>query len=175
MKQAAKKKIPFKLKPYMAAVLALIIALGAIAGAWYIEIFLEIKPCKLCLEQRYSYYAGIPLIVLSLWPLVKTPEKWVGHVFLALAGLVFLAGGVLATYHSGVEWGFWPGPTDCTGSIEQPAALADFLKQLETVKIVRCDEVAMRIFGQSLAVWNAIISAAIVVLSGYGVWLKRSV
>ncbi len=175
MKQAAKKKIPFKLKSYMAAVLALIIALGSIAGAWYIEIFLEVKPCKLCLEQRYSYYIGIPLIVLSLWPLVKTPEKWVGHVFLALAGLVFLAGGVLAIYHSGVEWGFWPGPTDCTGSIEQPAALADFLKQLETVKIVRCDEVAMRIFGQSLAVWNAVISAAISVISGYGVWLKRSV
>ena len=175
MKQAVKKKIPFKLKSYMAAVLALIIALGSIAGAWYIEIFLEVKPCKLCLEQRYSYYIGIPLIVLSLWPLVKTPEKWVGHVFLALASLVFLAGGVLATYHSGVEWGFWPGPTDCTGSIEQPAALADFLKQLETVKIARCDEVAMRIFGQSLAVWNAIISAAIVVLSGYGVWLKRNV
>jgi disulfide bond formation protein DsbB len=175
VKQAAKKKIPFKLKSYMAAVLALIIALGSIAGAWYIEIFLEVKPCKLCLEQRYSYYIGIPLIVLSLWPLVKTPEKWVGHVFLALAGLVFLAGGVLAIYHSGVEWGFWPGPTDCTGSIEQPAALADFLKQLETVKIVRCDEVAMRIFGQSLAVWNAVISAAISVISGYGVWLKRSV
>lgn len=170
-----KKKIPFKPKPYMAAMLSLIVAFGAIAGAWYIEIFLEVKPCKLCLEQRYSYYIGIPLIILSLWPLVKTPEKWVGHFFLALSGLVFLAGGVLATYHSGVEWGLWPGPMDCSGNIEQPAALADFLKQLETVKIVRCDEVALRIFGQSLAVWNAIISAAIVVISGYGVWLKRSV
>ena len=175
MKPAAKKKISFKPKPYMMAVLVLMIAFGAIAGAWYIEIFLEIKPCKLCLEQRYSYYVGIPLIILSLWPLFRYPEKWVGHVLLLLVGLIFLAGGVLATYHSGVEWGFWPGPTDCTGSIEQPAAPADFLKQLETVKIVRCDEVAMRIFGQSLAVWSAVISAAITVISGYGVWLKRSV
>lgn len=175
MKQVAKKKVAFKLKPYMMAVLVLMIAVVAIAGAWYIEIYLEIKPCKLCLEQRYSYYVGIPLIILSLWPLFKYPEKWIGHVLLVIAALIFFAGGALATYHAGVEWGFWLGPTDCTGSIEQPAALADFLKQLETVKVVRCDEVAMRIFGQSLAVWNTVISAAIVAISGYGVWLKRSI
>lgn len=152
----------------------LLISIGAIVGAWYIEIFLGIKPCKLCLEQRYAYYTGIPLIVASLWSLVKYPEKWIGHAFLILAALIFLAGGVLAAYHAGVEWGFWPGPTECSSNIGQPAAFADLLKQLETVKIVRCDEVAMRIFGQSLAVWNAVVSAAIIVISGYCVWLKRS-
>jgi disulfide bond formation protein DsbB len=57
VKQVAKKKVAFKLKPYMMAVLVLMMAIGAIVGAWYIEIFLEIKPCKLCLEQRYSSYA----------------------------------------------------------------------------------------------------------------------
>ena len=88
-------KVAFKLKPYMMAVLVLMMAIGAIVGAWYIEIFLEIKPCKLCLEQRYSYYVGIPLIIFSLWPLVKYPEKWVGHILLVLVALIFITDGNL--------------------------------------------------------------------------------
>ncbi|MFM6282165.1 MAG: disulfide bond formation protein B, partial [Dolichospermum sp.] len=96
MKQADEQKISFKPKPYMMATLVLMIAIGAIAGACYIEIFLDVKPCKLCLEQRYAYYVGIPLIILSLWPLFRYPEKWIGYTLLALVAVIFLAGGALA-------------------------------------------------------------------------------
>jgi disulfide bond formation protein DsbB len=36
--------------------------------------------------------------------------------------------------------------------------MGDFLKSLETTRVIRCDEVAMRIFGLSLAAWNALIA-----------------
>ena len=53
-----------------------------------------------------------------------------------------------------------PGPTGCTGtSMPRAADMKDFMKQLQTTRVVRCDEVALRIFGISLAGWNAIISA----------------
>jgi disulfide bond formation protein DsbB len=46
--------------------------------------------------------------------------------------------------------------------------MADFLKQLETTKVVRCDAVAIRILGLSLAGWNAVISAAMAGLAFLG-------
>jgi len=86
----------------------------------------------------------------------------------------FLTGTVIAVYHSGVEFGVFQGPTDCTGAIEKPVAIQDFLKQLETVKVVRCDEVAMRIFGLSLASWNAVICAGLTLLAAIGMASKRA-
>ena len=44
-------------------------------------------------------------------------------------------------------------------SCNQAGNINDFLKQLESVKVVRCDVVALRILGLSLAGWNAVISA----------------
>jgi disulfide bond formation protein DsbB len=40
--------------------------------------------------------------------------------------------------------------------------MADFMNDLQTVKVVRCDAVAIRILGLSLAGWNALISLGLV-------------
>ena len=56
---------------------ALLIALGAlatIAGAWFIEIVLGVKPCPLCLEQRIPYYAGIPVALLATFASQNYPR-----------------------------------------------------------------------------------------------------
>jgi disulfide bond formation protein DsbB len=39
------------------------------------------------------------------------------------------------------------------------------LKQLQTIRVVRCDEVSLRVFGLSLANWNILISAALALLA----------
>ena len=77
-----------------------------------------------------------------------------------LLALLWIGSSIFGLYHAGVEWGFWQGPTDCTGSLNKAPSINDFLQQLETVKVVRCDAVAIRILGLSLAGWNAVISAA---------------
>ncbi len=40
---------------------AAVAAIGAatLSGAWFFQYVLEIKPCPLCLEQRYAYYLVI--------------------------------------------------------------------------------------------------------------------
>ena len=51
------------------AAAALVIALGGAAtvlGAWFFQYGLGLKPCPLCLEQRYPYYFAIPLAMLVL-------------------------------------------------------------------------------------------------------------
>ncbi len=148
---------------------ALAIALlGAltIGGAWIFQAF-GIQPCDLCLEQRTAYYVGIPLAAVAALVAARLPRA-VAILFLAALALIFLANMGLAIYHSGVEWKFWQGPTACTGAADaMPLKAGDLLNQLKTIKVVRCDEVQIRIFGLSLANYNVLISAA---LAGIGAW-----
>ena len=155
-----------ELTPARAALLVLAAAFATIAGAWIFE-WAGYLPCDLCLKQRWAYYAGVPLaavVALVAGAGARTPAA-IGLVLLAL---VFAGSAVFGVYHAGVEWGFWPGPQDCTGALTKPPSIQDFLKQLETVKVVRCDAVAIRIFGLSLAGWNAVISAGLVLVAELG-------
>jgi disulfide bond formation protein DsbB len=154
---------------------ALLIALGALAtigGAWFIEIVLGVKPCPLCLEQRSPYYAGIPVALLAFFLADRTPQ--LVRALLGLTAIIFLIGSGMGAYHAGVEWGFWKGPADCTGPVPTAAAMSDFLKSLDTVKVIRCDEVAMRIFGLSLAAWNVLIAGGIAVVAMFFTFKQRS-
>ena len=51
-------------KSFALVLVALSVALAAIASAWFIELVLAVRPCPLCLEQRYAYYAAVPLALL---------------------------------------------------------------------------------------------------------------
>ena len=121
-------------------------------------------PCKLCLEQRIPYYVGIPVMVLALASsLLKLPP-------LATRGLL-LAGALLMTwsiwlgvFHAGVEWSFWPGPTDC-GVVVAPEGGGSLLDQLDTVVPPSCDEAAGRFLGLSFAGWNVVASLALAAIA----------
>jgi disulfide bond formation protein DsbB len=69
----------------------------------------------------------------------------------AIAGLVM--SGAIGVFHAGVEWKFWPGPSECTGFGYIPGQ-----EDFKPLQIVRCDEAQWRLFGLSLAGYNAIFS-----------------
>jgi hypothetical protein len=69
----------------------------------------------------------------------------------------------LATYHAGVEWGFWEGPAACAPSVGVNNA-ADMLNQL-TMHAPSCTDATWRLLGLSFAGWNTLISA---LLAGLG-------
>jgi disulfide bond formation protein DsbB len=158
------------LTSFRIALAILLIAAVTIAGAWIFQA-MGYVPCELCLKERIPYYAGIALAALALVLAASGRKNWVAAAFAGLF-LLFAAGTVLGIYHSGVEIGFWPGPTDCTGPLDHAASVNDFLHQLQTVKVVRCDVVSLRVFGVSLAVWNAAISAFLAALSALGLVLS---
>jgi disulfide bond formation protein DsbB len=148
------------------------VALATIASAWIFQ-FAGYPPCDLCYEQRYAYYAGVPLAA-ALFALARGGAPLAPlRVGMALLALVFLANFVLAIYHSGVEAKLWQGPTACTASGALPASGADLLTQLQTVKVVRCDEVGLRVLGLSLANWNIFISGALAALAARALLLTR--
>ena len=155
--------------PALTASLAVtLIATATIAGAWFFQLVLEILPCPLCLEQRYAYYLAIPLGALTVLAAKSGAPRALLLAGLAILCLAALANVGLGIYHSGVEWGFWKGPTDCTGPVVNLGSAKDLLSRLDTVKVIRCDEVQWRFLGLSLAGYNVLISLLMAVVAAWG-------
>ncbi len=145
------------------------LAIGAVAaatlvGAWVIQA-LGYAACDLCYEERYAYYAGVPLAAIAFALAASGSSHALTRAIFCLLALIFAANVVLAAYHSGVEAHLWRGPTSCAGSIAGATSGESLLDQLATVKVVNCDVVALRIFGLSLANWNVLVSGAISLFS----------
>jgi len=145
-----------------------VIAAATLAGAWFFQLVLEILPCPLCLEQRYAYYLAVPLGAVVALAAARGAPRPVLLAGLALLGLAALANATLGTYHAGVEWGFWQGPTDCTGPLLNLGTAGSLLDQLDKVKVVRCDEVQWRFLGLSLAGYNVLISLLMAAIAAWG-------
>ena len=135
-----------------------VIAAATLAGAWFFQLVLDIRPCPLCLEQRYAYYLALPLGLLIAFVAARDAPRPVLLAGLAILLLAALANGWLGTYHAGVEWKFWQGPTDCSGPVVNLGSAGSLLERLDKVKVIRCDEVQWRFLGISMAGWNAIVS-----------------
>jgi disulfide bond formation protein DsbB len=167
---ASPSHAPNASNPALTAALAITaIAAATLAGAWYFQLVLDIRPCPLCLEQRYAYYLAIPLGALVALAAAKDVPRAVLVAGLALLATAALGNAVLGTYHAGVEWKFWQGPTDCTGPIGNLGSAGNLLERLDTVKVIRCDEVQWRFLGLSLAGYNVLISLLMAAIGAWGI------
>lgn len=124
-------------------------------------------PCELCILQRWPHVAAIVVAAL-VWL-----TGWVRP--LALLGMA--AAGIamgLAIYHTGVELSLWQGPSHCSGTVGNLATMSpqELMTRLQNAPVVRCDEVAWRFLGLSMAAWNAVFSAVLAVV--WGMAAKRA-
>ncbi len=147
--------------------LAFVLGLATILGAWGSQIIGGLYPCELCLEQRMAYYYGLPLLLIVLVTWNRLPLA-VWYLVMAIVTAIFVWGTYMGAYHAGVEWGFWPGPTACTGVGDA----MDFNALSNMTPVIGCDVVQFRLFGLSLAGYNALISLAIVTLLGISIWAQ---
>ena len=131
-------------------------------------------PCKLCYEQRIPYYVGAPLMVLAFASAAFRLPPVVTRLLLFIGGLLMTYGLYLGVFHSGVEWGWWPGPTDC-GVVDMSTVTGGsngVLDSLNTVIPPSCDKAALRILGLSLAGWNAIASLILAAVAFNGAFAR---
>lgn len=147
-----------------------IAALGLVllAGAYAFEYLGGIKPCALCLEQRTPWM----ILILAGGGVagaraVAAPGRVVQGLF-AVVALVALYGAYLGFYHAGIEYGFWPGPAECSGGgLELPAEGGVF-DGISSSEVVLCDTVAWSLLGISLAGFNFLFSLVAVALAVMG-------
>jgi disulfide bond formation protein DsbB len=168
---AAAYSSPARYSADPAAIAALAVALVAaatLAGAWFFQLVLDIRPCPLCLEQRYAYYLAVPLGLAVAFAAARGAPRPVALAGLGILALAALANAGLGAYHAGVEWQFWQGPTDCSGPIADLGSAGTLLQRLDTVKVIRCDEVQWRFLGLSLAGYSVLISLAMAAIAAWG-------
>jgi disulfide bond formation protein DsbB len=147
---------PPRRRTLIAGFLAVAMA-ATVGGALAFQYIGGYIPCKLCYEQRIPYYVGVPLMVLAFLASTLRLPAWISRLLLAVGGLLMLYGLYLGIYHSGVEWGWWPGPTDCTtAGISVDTGGNGVLDALDKFVPPSCDRAALRILGLSLAGWQAI-------------------
>jgi disulfide bond formation protein DsbB len=156
--------------PRNLAGLILSVSVAAIGGAWIYE-SLGYLPCELCYKERVPYYAAFALAPLA-GVAGSTGRAGLARGAFLLMALLFAGNAALSIYHSGVEWKIFAGPSDCSGALTTAGSMNDFMKQLQTVKVVRCDEPTLWVLGLTLANWNVVIAAALAFVAAAGARLS---
>ena len=140
-----------------------LVALALILGALGFQYLADFPPCEMCHWQRWPHIAAaIAGIIGGVAIMRGSLDKEVALPLAILTLLLLLASGAVGAYQAGVEWQFLPGPAACTGG---PVMLTGSLDLNHAV--VRCDIAAWRLFGISLAGYNALISLA---TAAWGTW-----
>lgn len=126
-----------------------VISLSAAYGSQH---FAGLAPCHLCLLQRWPHFAAAAFALLTFVS-IATPRMQ--RILLACAAGGLATTGAIGFFHAGVEAGWWEYVSPCTtSSITGKSALESIM----AAPLVRCDEVAFRFLGISMAGWNALVS-----------------
>lgn len=139
--------------------LILLATLGSAAlmlGALGFQYLGDLPPCKLCYWQRYPHVAAIAIGILALLTGLRA-LPWLG-------ALAALATAGVGAYHTGVERGWWEGPTTCTSGAIDGLSTDALMDQIMAAPLIRCDEVAWQMWGLSMASWNMLASLLLVAL-----------
>ena len=148
-----------QIKNKIALNIILIFSIFVLISAYFIEYFLNHKPCNLCLIERVPYISAIIIISLSL--ILKKFEKLV----LILLSLIFFFATIISFYHFSIEQGFVTESLVCdvknsTINLSKENLLDELQKNT-----ISCKDVNFKIFGFSLATINTVISLILSVIS----------
>lgn len=144
-------------------ILVFALASGAILAALCFQYIGGYTPCPLCLQQRYAYYLSIPAILLAAYLAPSAPAA--ARIIVLVVAAAFLANAALGVYHSGAEWGWWPGPQSCANGVPVDLSKGTLADALKNARVIRCDEAPWRFLWLSFAGWNVVISAALCLIA----------
>ena len=136
--------------------LALAGSIGLLLGALAFEHLGGMAPCALCIWQRWPHVVallGVGALALG------------SPVFAVIGAAGAATSGGIGVYHTGVERGWWPGPSSCSaGGDLSRLSPEELLAQIMAAPVVRCDEVPWEMLGLSMASWNAVASFGLAAL-----------
>ncbi|MEL6168480.1 MAG: disulfide bond formation protein B [Pseudomonadota bacterium] len=131
-------------------------SLALLAGAFAFQYIGGLAPCALCLWQRWPHAAAAVLGAMGLG---------IGGALLPLAGAAAaLTSAGIGIFHTGVERGWWEGPSTCSSGPVDGLSPQELMDQILAAPLVQCDQVAWELAGLSMASWNAVVSFGLAAL-----------
>lgn len=147
------------IQPARWPIVAFIASASLLAGAHIFEA-LGYEPCLLCLRQREIHWVALAVAAAGAAVLWRWPDRRFMSAVNAALGAIFLTSAVVAGYHAGVEYGFWPGPAACSVSGGGALTGVEIITALEgPVRMPSCSEAPWALLGISMAGYNALFSA----------------
>lgn len=126
-----------------------------LAGAFLFQA-LGYAPCRMCIWQRWPHAAAILIGGVAL--------MMRGPVLPSLGALAAATTSGIGVYHAGVEQQWWLGPASCTSAGGLDGLAGGDLLSLDGPTLILCDQISWAMFGLSMAAWNAIFSAILVII-----------
>lgn len=90
--------------PLITLGLVMLASITALSAAFIGEHIFNLKPCNLCVYQRYPFAIGI---ILGFIGVILYKHKAIARALLAVLGVNFLINSAIAFYHTGVELKWW--------------------------------------------------------------------
>ena len=144
----------FNIKTF--CLITLMVSILSLITAIYIEHIIEIKPCKLCIYQRFPYLVAIFISFLGYY--FPNNIFWV-----KLLILIFVISFVISGYHVGIENEFFREFSGCTNKNINLLDKSEILNSLQN-EVISCKNVSFKILGMSLATINMIFSSLFVII-----------
>ncbi len=148
----------------------IILAAGGSAAlllaAFFFQYMGGLEPCRMCIWQRWPHAVAVVIGALAL----GAPR-----IMAVFGSLAAATSGGIGVYHTGVERGWWEGPSSCTGTGNGLSGLsgAELLSTDAVKPVVMCDAVTWELMGLSMASWNALISFGLAAIWIIAVWPRR--
>jgi len=154
------------------AALAGAYSLAMILGTQFFQYVVGVAPCEMCYWQRWPLEAAIVICFGCVGLFAAGVIGRQAIVAIAWIALVLIAAsGAIGAWQAGVEWNIFPGPTSCTGERYVVTGAVDLS---HVAPVVRCDVVAWKLFGISLAGYNTVFSLGAAGLGAYLLAIKKT-
>jgi disulfide bond formation protein DsbB len=126
-----------------------------LAGAYLFQA-LGYPPCTMCYWQRWPHMAAVGIGVLFF--------TFGARALAYLGACAAFATSAIGVYHTGVERKWWDGPSSCSGGGGLDGLSGADLLAIDGPVLVMCDQVSWAFLGFSMASWNALFSAILVIM-----------
>ena len=135
-----------------------ILSILILGSALMIEHFFGYRPCNLCKIERIPYILSIMILILNYN--FKKNQTF----YSVLLILVFLFSIIISIYHFSIEQGFINESTICASENINLLTKEEILNSLKELSI-NCKDVAFKIFGFSLTIYNMMMSLIMFIIS----------
>jgi len=153
--------------------LGLIIALGLVGSAYFLEYYFNLDPCPLCHLQRYVLFAIIIFFflgVMSTWGYTVKLFLSGSNIFFSLLGILLALRHVWLQY-SATEEGI---TTGCTAGLERLLQFQPLMTVLKEVLMnsESCGKIDFTILKLPLSVWSLL---SFMLIIAYSCFIFRSI